>query len=208
MKAVGIEHALIPGVEAPFEPHPICRQPGIRFALGLHPQAEAGGRWKEALGEALDRHHPSAVGELGWDRRGGTELDRAITQMLLAKARRLPVILHLVGHCPELLSAVQERGLRAQLHRCTGRPQRFRAYWEAGHYISIGPSLRGDLRLAQAVPLQQILLETDAESEADAPWSSLPQLYEEVARARGMRVDELIAQIRNNYSKFLGEPPS
>lgn len=206
MRAVGIQQALIPGVEPPFEPAAICQQPGLSYALGLHPQFAAPADWQDQLRQGLDHHAAVAVGELGWDRRGGADLSRAIAQITLAKARQLPVILHQVGHCPELLRAVQDHGVRAQLHRCTGRPQRFQDYWEAGHFISIGPNLRGDLRLAQTVPVEQILLETDAESEADAPWLTLPRLYEEVAHARGLSVDALIAQVEKNYAAFLGRP--
>ena len=204
MRTVGIENALIPGVTAPFEPAGICGQSGLNFALGLHPQSEGSDGWQIQLARGLDDHDAVAVGELGWDRRAGGDLQPAKDQLRLAHDRGLPVILHRVGHCPELLEAVQALGLRAQLHRCTGRPNRFQDYWEAGHYISIGPRLRGDLRLAKAVPARQILLETDAESEADAPWSTLPLLYQEVAAAREIPVDALVGQVRKNYATFLG----
>ena len=204
MQAAGVVSALIPGVEAPFEPAGICRQPGLSFGLGLHPQYQGGDGWQNQLARGLDDHDAVAVGELGWDRRCGGDLQPARDQLHIAQARGLPVILHLVGHCSELLDAVQDLGLRAQLHRCTGRPSRFRAYWEAGHYISIGPTLRADLRLAKAVPAKQILLETDAESEADAPWSTLPHLYRQVAAAREIPMDALVDQVRKNYATFLG----
>ena len=204
MMRAGIHQALVPGIEPPFQPATICREAGLRFAFGMHPQSTAPLDWRIQLERALERHQPAAVGEFGWDRRGGTDFSPVRAQLELAQKQKLPVILHLVGHCPDLLEAVNAYDLTAQLHRCTGRPQRFKSFWESGHYISIGPRLRGDFRLAQAVPSTQILLETDAETEADEPWHRLPQLYQEVAQARNISVEQLIDLVRTNYARFLG----
>ena len=152
MTRAGIHQALVPGIEPPFQPATICREAGLRFAFGMHPQSTAPLDWRSQLERALERHQPAAVGEFGWDRRGGTDFSRVRAQLELAQKQKLPVILHLVGHCPGLLEAVNAYDLTAQLHRCTGRPQRFKSFWESGHYISIGPRLRGTSALPKRYP--------------------------------------------------------
>lgn len=205
MRRMGVNQALVPGVQEPFLPAPVTRAKGLDFGLGLHPQFPAQDRWQERLEAAVDRYGPVAIGELGWDRRGGSELQIALDQLDLATARQLPVIIHLVGSQPQLLKAINARRLRAMLHRSAGKPSRYRDWWLSGHFISIGPQLRGDLRLAQEVPKDQFLLETDAESEAEEPWRRLPELYREVAAARGLELEALKALMRANYKRFRGE---
>ena len=146
-----------------------------------------------------------AIGELGFDRQAGIEqIDISATQIEIAAQHNLPIIVHLVGDGGTLRHSLGRHNAAVMLHRCTGRPSRFEAWWQAGMYLSIGPKVGQDLRLLQAVPNDLLLLESDAEDEAQAPWDTLPQLYAAAAQAKQMSLDSIKALVFANYTRFLG----
>ena len=49
------------------------------------------------------------------------------------------------------------------------------------------------------------LLESDAEDEGAAPWKTLPALYRDAARARGVTLDSIEALVCANTRRFIGE---
>jgi len=203
LRSVGVTEAIVPGVEEPFEG---LELPGIHSALGLHPLAPAHEGWRERLSAAVAQRRPVAIGEVGLDRHGDIDQgERLAWQLGLAAEHRLPLILHLVGDAGALLAAVRRHPAPVMLHRCGGRPSRFQPWWEAGVYCSVGPKTRGDLRLLAAVPEASLLLESDAEDEDAAPWRTLPALYRDAARARGLTLGSIEALVYANTRRFIGE---
>ena len=105
-------------------------------------------------------------------------------QLRLGREHELPLIVHVVGEGSSVLAALRGHRSTAMLHRCSGRPSRFESWWKAGVYISVGPKVGSDFRLLEAVPDHLLLLESDAEHEDQAPWDTLPALYEAAAKAK------------------------
>jgi Tat protein secretion system quality control protein TatD with DNase activity len=201
LRAAGVRQALVPGVAAA---RPALRMNGIDNAAGQHPCFAADDDWTERLATTLASGAAAAVGELGYDRRGKAGHRAWVTpQIELAATHHLPLIVHLVGDRGDLLEQVSGHPYGAMLHRCSGRPSRFEAWWQAGVFISVGPTVGDDLRLLGAVPDHLLLLESDAESDADSPWDTLPALYAAAAQAKGCTLASIRAQIAANYARFI-----
>ena len=202
LRLVGLRRALVPGVCEPYEPPKQLE--GVEFGYGQHPLFDPEPDWFARLGQAIDQDRPDALGELGLDRNAGPDQLEVLSQQLhLARARSLPMIVHLVGDGGPLLAAVRGHSSSVMLHRCSGRPTRFESWWKAGCYISVGPRVGGDLRLLKAVPDHLLLLESDAEHEDDAPWETLPALYNAAACAKNCSSDSIKSLVFANYIRFL-----
>lgn len=202
LQAAGVTKALVPGVD---EPYQTLNLEGVYSALGQHPLYPPQPGWDLRLQKTLEQQRPAALGETGFDRaapKGHEQITQR--QLELAAIHRLPLILHCVGEGSALLKAVRNHPAPVMLHRCLGRPTRYQPWWEAGVYISVGPDVRGDLRLLEAVPPDLLLLESDAEDESQAPWDTLPKLYLAAGRAKGLKAHALKTLVANNFKRFLG----
>lgn len=206
LRRVGVRSALIPGVCEPY------RAPtgldGIAYAYGQHPLFEPKKDWVRRLSQAITQRRPHALGELGIDRHAGIEQTEVLSEQLrLGREHELPLIVHVVGDGSSVLAALRGHRSTAMLHRCSGRPSRFEPWWKAGVYISVGPKVGSDLRLLEAVPDHLLLLESDAEHEDQAPWDTLPALYQAAAKAKNCSSDSLKALVFANYQRFLKGKP-
>ena len=202
LREVGLETALIPGVCEPFAPPQGLE--GLDYAYGQHPLYDPSPGWVDRLERAIATDRPSALGELGVDRQAGPDqLEVLAAQLQLGRRERLPLIVHLVGDGGALLASLRRHTSSVMLHRCSGRPSRFEAWWKAGVYISVGPKVGEDLRLLSAVPDHLLLLESDAEHEGQRPWETLPALYDAAARAKKRASGSIKALISDNYRRFL-----
>ena len=157
--------------------------PGLHTAYGLHPwlahEPPPGGSitaFIDRLGERLAATAAVAVGEIGLDTKIETSgIDEQMplleAQLQLAVDRDLPVILHCRGAFDELLWAVNAHGgrLRGVVHAFSRGPDLGQRFITAGLHVAFGGSItrptakrprKGALRL----PLERILLETDAPS--------------------------------------------
>jgi TatD DNase family protein len=202
LRSAGIQRTLIPGVCEPYE-QPL-RLDGVEFGYGQHPLFDPEPDWSHRLDQAITDQRPHALGEVGLDRNAGPDQVEILSKQLeLARAHALPLIVHLVGDGGSLLSAIRRHPSSVMLHRCGGRPSRFEPWWSAGYYVSVGPRVGRDLRLLEAVPDHLLLLESDAECEDDAPWDTLPALYEAAARAKNCSSDSIKALVFANYNRFL-----
>ena len=158
---------------------------------------------------ALDRfiHHlaaraaalrPVAIGEIGLDLKISSsglpqQLPLLERQLALAADLDLPVILHCRGAFEEMLTALGRHGgrLRGVVHAFSRGPDLAARFVEAGLHIALGgAATRGRAqqvrRAAQTVPLDRLLLETDAPSiglEDVAPEQTEPRHVHDVALA-------------------------
>ncbi len=187
----------------------------VRRSLGLHPwwiaehnsvDREQG--WQLLLAE-LDEHGAVALGEIGVDKtRQGLQsgddqqawLERGLR---LAKDRKLPVVLHVVGWHGRALAALRAVGgpWRGVVHRYSGSPELVRDYTALGLHVSLALEPREveakRAAIAQAVPPQKLLIESDWPFGAlDYPQALLAtwQLAERVATWRGEPVEQLLAR--------------
>jgi TatD DNase family protein len=187
---------------------------------------------------ALDRliHHlaaraaalrPVAIGEIGLDTKISAsglpqQLPLLERQLALAADLDLPVILHCRGAFEEMLTALQKHGgrLRGVLHAFSKGPDLAERFTGAGLHIALGgAATRGRAqqvrRAAQTVPLDRLLLETDAPSiglEDVAPEQTEPRHVHDVARAvaslRGRTLEAIAAATTANAAALFGLPES
>jgi len=183
-RASGVRRLVIPAVDAAHWGSllALCRQePGLYPALGLHPLYLEQHRQEdvEALKAAVVRHRPVAVGEIGLDF-FVAGLDREHQQRLfeaqLAVARNadLPVILHVRKSHDQVLAALRRIRVRGGIaHAFNGSLQQAGQYLELGFKLGFGGTLTYERSskirgLAKALPLEAIVLETDAPDMAVA----------------------------------------
>ena len=117
-----------------------------------------------------------AIGEIGLDTKVetptlATQLPVLEAQLQLAVDLDLPVILHCRGAFEELLNAVNNHGgkLRGVLHAFSRSREVAEQFIKAGLFIGLGgavtrPNARRVRKAAGAIPLERIVLETDAPS--------------------------------------------
>jgi TatD DNase family protein len=209
-RAAGITKILVPGVDAAQWSRAAALPPpegiALRFAVGVHPCSEGTAAEVEA---AIERLGAVAIGELGWDRAAPARDALADALIALAKARALPVVLHVVGRHGHALERLRRHApLRGVVHAYSGSAELVREYVGLGLAIAIGPSvLREGARkvraAAVAVPDAALLVETDA-PEGIAEPADLVRVIEAVAGLRGASVEAIGALTAANAERMFG----
>lgn len=182
------------------------RYPGWAFGgLGLFPSSFGAADVSEF--ERLSRERWTCFGEIGLDtwlvkdealRRWHEEVFMSI--VAAAKARDLPVNVHsrsCTRRVVELLAASGHQ--RVHLHACEAKASTVRRGIEAGFYFSITANVAQSeqkRKLARLVPLEQMLLETDAPAlgpvrgSRNEP-SNLSLAVAEIAQIKGIDPEEV-----------------
>jgi TatD DNase family protein len=177
-RACGVRRLVIPAVDAAHWDALVAlcrRESGLYPALGLHPVYLQQHRPEDipALQQAVERERPVAVGEIGLDY-FLADLDRVRQQELfeaqLAVARdaALPVILHARKSHDQVLATLRRVPVRGGIaHAFNGSLQQAGQYLDLGFRLGFGGTLTyprsSKIRsLAQALPLEAIVLETDS----------------------------------------------
>ncbi len=238
--ALGVGRCVIPAVErAGFGAvRALAHRLGDAYALGIHPlyvpraQDDDLDALDDALARQRDDPHLVAVGEIGLDffvpslcepamRERQTAFYRA--QLKLARKHGLPVILHVRRSADALLKHLRDLGHAGGsiAHAFNGSEQQARAFVDLGFRLGFGGAVtfepaRRLRRLAAALPLSALVLETDApdippqwlytpaaERAAGRPQglntpAELPRIGAVVADLRGMAVDALRAACHAN----------
>ncbi|OBS09374.1 TatD family hydrolase [Acidihalobacter prosperus] len=148
---------------------------GLYPAYGLHPMFVSAHRpaHLDALGEWLAAERPVAVGECGLDYYvPGLDADAQMryfdAQLALARERNLPVIVHARKALDRVIQRIRRQpGLRGVVHSFSGSLQQAMQLHDAGFCVGLGgpltyPRAQRLRRIAAALPLEAILLETDA----------------------------------------------
>lgn len=192
----------------------LSRDPGILIAQGLHPWAlPADDDELAAALKTLDRRLADgegvALGECGLDyyrSRDAAGRERQLhalrEQLRLAEHYRLPVVLHCVrAHQPLLAEVTARPGLRFMIHGFLGSTQEADEWLVRGAYLSLGPHAVSRDDLMKRLPVDRILVETDAPSRG----TSLLDLLPVVER---WRTEQALAQdqFASNLWRFLGIP--
>lgn len=198
-------------------------EPFVRPALGHHPWRME--RWRHDLPRtlALIEDHAAdlvAVGEAGLDYRVAETAparaeQRAVLEELVAAAgrHRLPLSLHgrsAGHHLLDLLVALGSPA--AALHAFDGRASYAVAGAGHGFLFSLPPTTlfsRQKEKLARALPLASLLLESDAPALGPAPGERslpehLPRVAARVAELRGVTVQEIAAAAHANAARLFG----
>jgi TatD DNase family protein len=193
-------------------------------AYGLHPMYLAEHRPEHlgALRDWIERERAVAVGECGLDffveGLDPDEQRRYFSgQLELAREFELPVIVHARRAVDAVIATIKQiGGLRGVVHSFSGSPEQARQLHQLGFLIGLGGPLTYDRaqrlhRLVANMPLEQLLLETDAPDQPDAGIrgqrnepARLPVILAAVARLRGEPAEAIAAQTTANARTLFG----
>lgn len=173
MLCCGLQESDWPRVSQIARAHPDTVLP----AFGLHPGecASRTGGWLETLRGVLLDHPGAALGEAGLDRpaeSGNAEEQEAVfqTQLLLARELRRPLVIHNRRATDRLLALLDAAGPFPDgllLHSFGGPPELIARFLPLNAWFSFSasatwPTARRVRNALRAVPLDRLLLETDA----------------------------------------------
>ena len=176
----GVAQIVIPAVEvANFEPvRALAHDHGFVYALGIHPLFVDRARDTDldALHAALQSHIADprlvAVGEIGLDHFiAGHDHARQehfyAAQLALALEFNLPVIVHVRRSADSLLKHLRRVPVRGIVHAFNGSKQQAKTFVDLGFKLGFGGAMTFERalqirRLAQALPAEALVLETDA----------------------------------------------
>ncbi|MGW8227424.1 MAG: TatD family hydrolase [Gammaproteobacteria bacterium] len=226
-RSAGITRIVIPAIHAAGwnKLLQLCHQDaGLYPALGLHPVYIESHQDADllALEQKLREEKPLAVGEIGLDF-FLTELDRQRQQTIfeaqlqLAQDARLPVLLHVRKAHDQVLATLRRIRVKGGIaHAFNGSLQQAQQYLELGFKLGFGGTLTYDRsskirQLAQALPIEAIVLETDApdmvvaqhRGERNSP-EYLTHVLLALAELRQMDVMTLAQQTTANACEVLG----
>ncbi|RBP62065.1 TatD DNase family protein [Alkalibaculum bacchi] len=191
----------------------------IFAAVGYHPH-EARHASEEDLKEIEKLStHPKvvAIGEIGLDYHydfSPREIQQEIyeKQIDIAKRQKLPIIIHSREAHQDTFDILErnKEGLAGVLHSYSGSWEMAKRYLDLGFYLSIsGPiTFKNAHKLpevAEKVPLDRILIETDSPYLTPAPYRGkvnnpayVRYVAEEICRLRNIEFEELLLQIKEN----------
>ena len=228
-RAAGVQVQVVPAVTAASWPtlRETCRMAdGLYPAYGLHPMFLDAHRPEhlDDLRGWIERERPCAVGECGLDffvAGLDAELQQQyfMGQLRMAREFDLPVIVHARRAVDAVIAAIKQvGGLRGVVHSFPGSPEQAAQLHKLGFLLGLGGPLTYDRahrlqRLVAAMPLEQLLLETDAPDQPDAGIrggrnepARLPVILETVARLRGQPAEDIAAQTTANAKRLFGLP--
>ena len=225
----GVEAQVVPATHAAAWPklRDVCAAgAGLNPAYGLHPTflEHHQPRHLRELGDWIGRERPVAVGECGLDYWvDGLDRDRQQEffdgQLRLAAEHDLPVIVHARRAVDAVIASIRRVGrLRGVVHRFSGSPQQAGQLWELGFMIGIGGPVtyeraRRLRRLVADMPLEHLLLETDAPDQPDADNRGgrnepalLVRVLDAIAGLRGQDREEIAAATTANARRLFNLP--
>lgn len=224
--AAGVERFVVPAVTADGFPKLkalVERHPTCLAAYGIHPLyvETAGANDLSVLREWLLREKPLAIGEIGLDAYVA-DSDPAcqehyfVEQLKLAREFDLPVLLHVRRAVDAVLKQLRRFRVRGGIaHAFNGSRQQADEFIKLGFKLGFGGAMtyQGSTRiraLATSLPLESIVLETDAPDMSPA-WlnggrnapAELARIAAVFAELRGMTVEEVAAATSSNARQVL-----
>lgn len=228
-RAAGVRELLVPAVRAATWAGlgAICAaDPDLHAAYGLHPCALAqhADTDLDLLAAWLESQPAVAIGECGLDYADpaldrGRQLRLLEGHFVIARRFDLPLVLHARRAFEAVILALRAFGkpLRGVVHSFSGSIEQARALCGLGFLVGIGGPVtyaraRRLQRTVAALPLDSVLLETDAPDQPDAAHrgernepARLVNVLECVAHLRGMDPDDVAAATTANARRlFLG----
>lgn len=197
--------------------------PYIFAAVGIHPEEIDGSLpedWLQCLRVWLERGDAVAVGEIGldyhWEDCAPRERQREVfaAQLSLAKELDLPVCVHDRDAHADVLELLREYRPQGVLHCFSGSLEMAREILDLGMYIGIGGAVtfknaKKILRVAAGIPLDRLLLETDAPYMTPEPHrgrrndsSLIPHTAAKIAELRGITTREVLEASNRNIRRL------
>jgi len=222
----GVGQIVVPGVtvDRNFRPKSkIAHYPGCLEAYGIHPLYvdQSSPQDLSRLRDWLQQAPPVAVGEIGLDFYvTGLDTERQthffIEQLKLAREFDLPVLLHVRRAIDPVLKQLRRIRVRGGIaHAFNGSRQQADEFIKLGFALGFGGAMTFDgstriRELARTLPLESIVLETDApdippawlNGGRNAP-AELPRIVEVLASLRDVSPAALVAQTTENARAVL-----
>jgi len=223
----GIKHIIIPGVKRNSwdRIRAICdNNKQIHACYGLHPYL-AGEHTDEDITQLrywLDNNNCVAVGECGLDFRNN-QADKQVqlkffnAQLDIADKAAKPVVIHSVRATEDVINSIKiYPALRGMVHSYSGSYEQAMQLIDLGFYISFGGAItydnaRKSRATASSIPLDSILLETDAPDQPDADHfnqrnepACLVNVLQCLSELRDEPIDEIAAQTTKNAQELFG----
>jgi len=198
------------------------KYPYIYFTAGFHPEnlENMPENYLEGLRNFLEHPKCVAMGEIGldyhWDIPKDLQLRVFKEQLTLAKDLDVPVIIHdreAHGDTMDILREFRPKGL---MHCFSGSVEMMREVMKLGMYVSLGGTVtfknaRHSVDCAREVPLDRLLLETDAPYLSPVPFRgkrndsrNIKYVAEKIAEIRGMSAEEILEITCENAKRFYG----
>lgn len=227
--AAGVDRQILPAVDAHTWPklRQVCADyPGLYPAYGLHPVYLETHRLHDLddLRGWIKRERPVAVGECGLDYFvEGLDRERQQHffdgQLALAADFDLPLVVHARRAVDAVIASIRRfPGVRGVVHSFSGSPEQAAQLHRLGWMLGIGGPvtyaranrLRG---LVATMPLEQLLLETDAPDQPDADHRGqrnepalLTRVLHVVAELRGEPAEHIAAATTANAERLFRLP--
>ena len=222
-----VTHIIIPGVRRKNWPEirSLCEKDAqLHACYGLHPYLAAEHREEDIaeLASWLEHDECVALGECGLDYRKN-QADRQLqlkffdAQLAMARAAGKPVVIHSVRATEDVIRSVAARpGLYGMVHSYSGSYEQAMQLIGLGFFISLGGAMTFEratrLRAtAGRLPLDSILLETDAPDQPDADHAGqrnepayLVKVLACLAELRDEPVEEIAARTTANARTLFG----
>ena len=184
-RASGVTVQIVPAVSAALWPKlkaVVAAWPGLYPAYGLHPMCLDEHRPEQVntLADWLERERPVAIGECGLDYYipgldPALQAEYFTAQLHLARAYRLPLIVHARRAVDHVIKYIRRYpGVRGVVHSFSGSEQQAKRLLDLGFLLGFGgassfPRAHRLHRLLQVLPLEGVLLETDAPYQPGLP---------------------------------------
>ena len=197
--------------------------PFVYAAVGFHPEELTRCDTNIPALRQLITDKVVAIGEIGldyyWNKENKEKQKEGfISQIKLAQELNLPVIVHdreAHGDTLEILKAYKPKGV---LHCFSGSTEMAREIIKLGMYIGIGgvitfKNAKNLPEVVETLPLDRLLLETDAPYLAPVPFRSkrndsslIPYIAEKIGDIKGISKEEILKITRENaYNLFLSK---
>ena len=164
-----------------------------------------------------------AVGEIGldyyWDKESHEQQKEwFIRQLNLARDKKLPVNIHSREAAADTFDIMKKygQGMKAIIHCYSYSKEMALEYVKMGYLIGVGgvvtfKNAKKLKEVVQAIPIEQIVLETDCPYLAPTPYHGkrnsslyLPYVAEAIAELKGMTAEEVIERTEENARRFYG----
>lgn len=227
-KERGIGKIICPGIDidSSWQSLTIAKNhPNVYAAAGIHPHDanNAPADYINQLRDILTQPKIVALGEIGLDyyrNISDADTQRKVfkKQLQLAKKMDLPVIIHNRNADADIIHIIQQVSpLRGVAHCFTSDLTTAKIFLDMGFYISFAGNLtyrNSDLpAVAEAIPLDRLLIETDAPFLSPMPYRSkenepsrVKYIADKLAECQGVSYDIIELATQNNAEKLFNLP--
>ncbi len=203
----------------------ICDRYDIVYgSVGIHPQCagELPNDYLKKIENSCKNKKIVAIGEIGLDYYYEDMCDKTVQkkvfleQVELAKALSLPIIVHDRDSHQDVMNILKSANARGVIHCFSGSKEMALEAVKLGYYIGLGgvvtfKNAKHSVEVARAVPMERILLETDAPYLSPVPFRGkrnnstyISYIAEKIAEIKKIEASEVLETSRNNVKNLFG----